>query len=240
MQKNKEGFLGGIFFRPAQDGVFENVGNTRAVLGRSAEGHAKDLVFVVVGDGHYLGACGIVPVETGSAVDLGHAALFDKCKFRIQENLLGSRALAHATSIRKWAPISDVRFVGSGRFLPTIGRSVHRTEKAQRHRLKDWFGAALQAKEKTRRLSSGLERGEMKKREEEACWFRMSGWACICSLCSRLAGYGRCSGLGCGGVPWAVTPPPEEKHGRLQPPGRRSESVWMMRRSVGSVKADSG
>ena len=65
-----EGFLHRIFFRAAENGVFQNVRHAGGIFGRSAETDAEGLVFVVIENGKQLRAGDVMLPEADDPADL--------------------------------------------------------------------------------------------------------------------------------------------------------------------------
>ncbi len=75
LEELHEGLLHGVFPRPAQYRVLEDVGHARGIRGRRAENDAEDLVLVVVDQRQELGSRGRMPVYPGQGLDLGNLFL---------------------------------------------------------------------------------------------------------------------------------------------------------------------
>ena len=72
LQQLHEWILGLVLATAAQDAVFENVGNTRRVRRRRAEGNSKAFVVVLGGDGEDFGSALFVAIEGAVCSEFAH------------------------------------------------------------------------------------------------------------------------------------------------------------------------
>ena len=120
-----EGFLHGVFFGAAQDGMFEDVGDAGGVFRGGAERGAEAFVFVAVEHGKEFRSRGLVTPELDGSGHFGKLFLaYEGKTVGIHSCLLMKKARETGASPRDVLPLSGA--------APGALRSVHTDEKPSR------------------------------------------------------------------------------------------------------------